>query len=68
MDMDGLHWIPMDPIGFHSTNGYRGLPSKNISALSAFYLTSGTWKMYGKKSIPTFLFIYLFIFFFFFDV
>ena len=42
MDMDGLRWIPMDPIAFHSTNRYRWIPSKNISALSNFHLTSGT--------------------------
>ena len=42
MDMDGLRWIPMDPIGFHSTNRYRWIPSDNISALYDFHLTSGT--------------------------
>ena len=42
MDMDGLRWIPMDPIGFHSTNRYRWITSDNISALYDFHLTSGT--------------------------
>ena len=42
MDMNGLRWIPMDPIGFHSTNRYRWIPSDNISALYDFHLTSGT--------------------------
>ena len=42
MDMDGLSWIPMDPIGFHSTNRYRWITSDNISALYDFHLTSGT--------------------------
>ena len=42
MDMDVLRWIPMDPIGFHSTNRYRWIPSNNISALSDFHPTSGT--------------------------
>ena len=42
MDIDGLRWVPMDPIGFHSTNGYRRIPSDNICALFDFHLTSGT--------------------------
>ena len=42
MDMDGLRCIPIDPIGFHSTNRYRRIQSDNISALSDFHLTSGT--------------------------
>ena len=42
MDMDGLRWIPTDPIGFHSTSGYRLIPSDSISALHDFHLTSGT--------------------------
>ena len=40
MDIDGLRWVPMDPIGFHSKNGYRRIPSDNISALFDFHLTS----------------------------
>ena len=43
MDMDGLRCIPIDPIGFHSTNRYRRIQSDNISALSDFHLTSGTF-------------------------
>ena len=35
MDMDGLHWIPMDPIGFHSTNGCSALPTELTSQLGA---------------------------------
>ena len=42
MDMDGLRWILMDPIGFHSTNRYRWITLDNISALYDFHLTSGT--------------------------
>ena len=42
MDIDGLCWVPMDPIGFHSKNGYRRIPSDNICALFDFHLTSGT--------------------------
>ena len=42
MDMDGPRWIPMDPIGFHSTSRYRWITSDNISALYDFHLTSGT--------------------------
>ena len=42
MDIDGLRWVPMNPIGFHSKNGYRRVPSDNISALFDFHLTSGT--------------------------
>ena len=30
MDMDGLRCIPIDPIGFHSTNRYRRIQSDNI--------------------------------------
>ena len=33
MDMDGLRCIPIDPIGFHSTNRYRRIQSDNISTL-----------------------------------
>ena len=40
MDMDGLRCIPIDPIGFHSTNRYRRIQSDNISALSDFHLSS----------------------------
>ena len=29
-DVDGHRWIPIDPIGFHSTNRYRRIPSDNI--------------------------------------
>ena len=43
MDMDELRWIPRDLIGFHLTNRYRRIPSDNISALSDFHLTSGTF-------------------------
>ena len=43
MDTDGLRWIPIEPIGFHSTNRYRRISSDNISALSNFHLTSGTF-------------------------
>ena len=43
MDMDGLRCIPIDHIGFHSTNRYRRIQSDNISALSDFHLTSGTF-------------------------
>ena len=42
MDMAGLRWVPMDPIGFQSINGYRRIPSYNISARFDFHLTSGT--------------------------
>ena len=49
MDMDGLRWIPMDPIGFHSTNRYRWIPSDNISALYNFHLTSGTLSRQFRK-------------------
>ena len=34
--------IPMDPIVFHSRNGYRQIPSDNICALFDFHLTSDT--------------------------
>ena len=43
IDMDGLCCIPIDLIGFHSTNRYRRIQSDNISALSDFHLTSGTF-------------------------
>ena len=42
MDMAGLRWVPMDPIGFQSKNGYRRIPSYDISARFDFHLTSGT--------------------------
>ena len=50
--MDGLRWIPMDPIGFHSTNRYRWITSDNISALYDFHLTSGTLSHQSYLTLP----------------